>query len=1005
MVKVDLSGWENLRPLPSYKPIDFSSIMVNPNSFVNTHDKSKDKKASTGINIFDMLSGILNQVGGAVTDNAYHQIADYKNLFHGKDVGKSLLDLAQSLNPSTTIARGVQNGAKEQVKDWKNGLFNQWGDIPGVGFLHGADTGWKRGEDILKDQVGMKDGWGRTAAGIGIDLLADPLTYFTGGLSAAGKASKAAELAKLAEIAAKEGVAGKFKNFNELGEALVKAHKGTKTSLTNKIYKYQDELTNAVTKAHNEAINTLGMSIPFTNKYASMGKLSEGNLLYRGSAKMGSPAVNALHELFSSKGITKEQGEGLLKRLLGDVNPSELTQAKFDQLATHLDSFKPSANGVKNYGKLEKLASSKLPELMNSETTNLVKKLDKVNPFNLRTFKSPSSFVNGLANHLADATNAKIGGMAKYRKPLQELEKMGKDFTPDEMKAVIHTLENDFPHGFSWSGIRKSAVEAYAKKAKPLLSELKTSEQSSGLLDNTIEHYFPHVKNVSDKEIQKMMNYVSKFNGKSMKNAFNQERTGFRTIAEKDNFIKQASDELANNPNLSDEERSGLEKAIETADKMFNENTHEVLLKRVGASVQAQAMKGMYDKFKKYGALVTKTKGDTRPTKGLVKVAPDVAKKLGLGEGKHYMHPDVLKGLEKVDELFTSGGMNRFMRLLNGTSSLFRTMTTVYLPSHYINNWLGNLAINMAAGVGIKDYTRATKLLTKYNKGTKLTEAEQKIIDAAFKHNVINGGYRIDTDISRSVTKAGDEGKLTTKIADKLEGLNDKLSNNKLGKAAKEKGELIDDYARLANFMNGLDKHNGSVKLASDQVRKYLFNYAENTNADKHMRAIVPFWNWVKRNVPLQLNQLIENPKYYKSTEAFKALFNEAFNPDDKGQDWQKQSGIKIPFEDKYMRLPFPTSDLDMLAHPSQALASTTPLIKAPIELLTNHNLFTGNPLQFGSNKVDDPKVVLDYLLRSTGIGGKMITPFYDSRNKDLSTAEKIRKAIGSLFVNVTDAK
>jgi hypothetical protein len=80
-------------------------------------------------------------------------------------------------------------------------------------------------------------------------------------------------------------------------------------------------------------------------------------------------------------------------------------------------------------------------------------------------------------------------------------------------------------------------------------------------------------------------------------------------------------------------------------------------------------------------------------------------------------------------------------------------------------------------------------------------------------------------------------------------------------------------------------------------------------------------------------------------------------------------------------------------------------LIKAPIELLTNHNLFTGNPLQFGSNKVDDPKVVLDYLLRSTGIGGKMITPFYDSRNKDLSTAEKIRKAIGSLFVNVTDAK
>jgi hypothetical protein len=202
--------------------------------------------------------------------------------------------------------------------------------------------------------------------------------------------------------------------------------------------------------------------------------------------------------------------------------------------------------------------------------------------------------------------------------------------------------------------------------------------------------------------------------------------------------------------------------------------------------------------------------------------------------------------------------------------------------------------------------------------------------------------------------------------------------------------------------MNGLDKHHGSVKLAAGQVRKYLFNYAENTNADKHMRAIVPFWNWVKRNVPLQLNQIIENPKYYKSTEAFKALFNQ--NQD--GADWQKQSGIKIPGEDKYIRLPFPTSDLDMIAHPvSSLLSSTQPLIKAPIELATNRNLFTGNPITYGQNHVAMGDA-LDYLFRNlTGAGSKVATPFYDDRNKDLSVAEKIRKMLGSLGASVTDIK
>lgn len=1031
---------------PYHDTVDLSKL-----DFSSKGKADKTDKTDFGINIFDVLSGIFAPVSNPIKNQVAYWTdgkLDSRDMPFGLDtiakgggdplkgaigklitggisggLGKVGLDkdnIIRKYLDSQSFSKG-KNGSVDQLladamkvqgKNWNDGQLS-WGDT-GAGFFHGLDTKSKTGEDIVKN-LGMKEGGWRTAAGIGLDLLLDPSMYFTGGLAAAGKAGKVAELSKLADIAKAEGLTGKFKSFDELGQAIVNSHKGTRASLTNKILKYDEEINKAVTSAHNAHVNTLGLSIPnpipFTKpfskvagktNYLKLMNLNEGNLLFRGSPKMGALGHNALDNLFAEKGITKDQGEGLIKRLLGDINPEHITHSQFDQLSHTLDGFKLSSNGIKNYGKLEKVAQKTLPELMNTESTNLAKKIAKSNPFDLRTFKSSNDFVNSLANHLADAGNQKIGGMASYRKKLQGLEKLASKLSPEEMKASIHTIENEFPKNFSWDGIDQEKVTEYAGKMGELFKELAKKEKDSGVLEKTMEHYFPHIKNLSDTEISRMMQRLGKFNGKSQANKFNQQREGFRTLAERDNFVSDAEHQLANNTNLTDAERSVLEKDIEKAKGMFNENTNEVILKRVGASIQSQAMKEMYDNFKKAGALVTKTKGEQKSIKGLKRVPRVVADKLGLGEGMHYMHPDVMKGLEKVDELFTDAGMNRFMRTLNGVSSIFRTVTTVFLPSHYINNYVGNLFINEAAGVGVKDYNKAVRMLTKYQKGTGLNEAEQKIVDAAFKHNVINGGYVIDTDLARSVTKEGDKGKVLTKVADKLEGFNDKLSNSKVGKKLKHGGEFIDDSARLANFINGLEKHNGNVKLAAGQVRKYLFNYAENTNVDKHMRAVVPFWNWIKRNVPLQINQVIENPKYFKSIEAMKDLFNEGQD----GKDWQKEGGIKIPKEDKYLRLPFPTSDLDMLGHPiSSLLASTQPLIKSPIELSTNHNLFTGNPITFGQNQTSIPDA-LDYLFKSTtGIGSKAVTPFYDDRNKDLSVAEKIKKMIASLIISTSDAK
>lgn len=614
--------------------------------------------------------------------------------------------------------------------------------------------------------------------------------------------------------------------------------------------------------------------------------------------------------------------------------------------------------------------------------------LGRHNPFDARTLKTGNAYVNSMANHIADAGSQKVGNTARYSQALNGIQKFvdKNNISPTDMEHAIYVLENHAPDSLGGVNFKPSdKALALAEKIRPVLDAIGNHDVSAGVLSGLKDNYFPHVINASEETQKAMADFakrhpeLSQLNNLKQGSKFDQVRKSFQTLAERDNYISKL--EKAIQKETDPVTIESLRKQLDHVANIFDTNVVSALTRRIKEGVRAGAMKEMQGKLQKFGMMKVNPEDIVSGTKGLTKIDSATAKKLGLNpKDENFVHPQVLDGMKRVDEIFTNQGMNKFVRHLNAISDIWRPLVTFYKISHYRNNFIGNAMINMAAGVSISDYKTAGKLLLGYRKGT-LTPEQMKIIDSAYKHNVLSGGFLNDAHA-------------TYKFDDPtaLEKFAKKVGENKVVKAVRQKGEIVDDYTRLANFVGGMNKY-GSTEKAAEQVRKYLFNYNELTNADRGMRTAIPFWNWIKRNVPLQMNLLLENPKFAQNVGRFYSLFNDNTNVP-KGKEYLKDSRgyIKIPNSNYFTSLPNPVTDLNTVLNPLSMLGSTNPAAQIPIETYMNKTMFTGKPISYGSPTVQ-PQDIPAYLASKSGIGGNI----YDAVTGKKSIAESLMNLLNPI--------
>lgn len=290
------------------------------------------------------------------------------------------------------------------------------------------------------------------------------------------------------------------------------------------------------------------------------------------------------------------------------------------------------------------------------------------------------------------------------------------------------------------------------------------------------------------------------------------------------------------------------------------------------------------------------------------------------------------------------------VKLVDGFNNTFKKYK-ILTPGFHIRNIAGN-ATNMAlSGVPVnqipKYYAKATgvlnsadDLLAKVAQGIELTGKEAdnwKLLQQFYE-----GGF----------TKAG------TKLQD-LEQLREKVANKKgplnwLTKKNADWNESVDAMNRMALLMYANDTPKYLEKLgktnAIDAVKYALMDPSNMSDFEKGaMKKIIPFYTFTKQNILYHATNIMQNtPKYNRLIKGLNSIYS---NLDENEYFKYQKEGMQIPLpitdsngNRLFLKTNLPLSDLgEWMESPLQrTLASTSPLIRTPFEMVTGQNIFTG---------------------------------------------------------------
>ena len=202
--------------------------------------------------------------------------------------------------------------------------------------------------------------------------------------------------------------------------------------------------------------------------------------------------------------------------------------------------------------------------------------------------------------------------------------------------------------------------------------------------------------------------------------------------------------------------------------------------------------------------------------------------------------------------------------------------------------------------------------------------------------------------------------------------------------------ELIDDTNKFALYLQR--RASGYVPAAAwEDVVKRHYDFGNLTGFERSvMRRIIPFYSWMRQNVPSTVKRLIEQPGGAEAltAKAIASQRSEEFIPEFIGEGLaipigEEREGIQrflsrtgLPFEDALKIL----GDIGTI----KMLGETTPIIKGPLELATGTQLHTGRPLEdirsLTGSRILDEALEQSPASRAISTGKKFVLPFTSPR-------------------------
>ena len=322
----------------------------------------------------------------------------------------------------------------------------------------------------------------------------------------------------------------------------------------------------------------------------------------------------------------------------------------------------------------------------------------------------------------------------------------------------------------------------------------------------------------------------------------------------------------------------------------------------------------------------------------------------------------------KLDEMLTSwkGAMEEDlgMKWFDEATQVFKSYATM-TPGFHLRNFMGATFMNFSDGVTVRDTREGMMHWRRYVKDAdyfdNLPPDQQYVKDAFGAVMVVGAGGSFDA------------GEIGSGLARGMKG----LKNNKATRMSRQLGEdLVEGPVRLAAALNttrrlAADGVAGPhMSQAAARVKRLHFNYADISALDKKMKRVVPFYMFLSRNLPLQLEQMWRKPKAY-------AVYNHFMNNFDQSEEdslmpkYLKDAGaISMGmswFGDESKDFVF-APDLqhnnlmqDIMAFSGEGedgiplvdgfLASGNPILSKPVEIAFNHSGFRGGDQFFDKQR------------------------------------------------------
>lgn len=310
--------------------------------------------------------------------------------------------------------------------------------------------------------------------------------------------------------------------------------------------------------------------------------------------------------------------------------------------------------------------------------------------------------------------------------------------------------------------------------------------------------------------------------------------------------------------------------------------------------------------------------------------------------GHPYALPEHLAGAVHRFERIASNdpkAIADFKRGYTKALSKWKLGVTSVNPGYRIRNTLSDYWNMWLAGVSsanmVKYSARAAHVMVSAKRGDKWA---QNIINNAYDHGIFSGLFPGDVQTVSNMLEHGGSKTALVKQARPV-----KLYT----KIASDINRNAENHVRLAHYLYRREAEHLSITQSAEWVRKAHFDYEDLSSFEqKTMKSIAPFYTWTRKNLPYQIERLIQAPGRMAAFSKFANEMEQASPANATGIPGYLNRGmfLKVPVgHNNFLNPTVGISDLAKIEHPLDAVKSLlTPAAKVPADLLAHRNMMTG---------------------------------------------------------------